>query len=206
MAKLGRPKAYYPFRNRDKTYKRYKKLYFKKARSKFKKEWKRMSNEDKQEYIEAGLNPKRPTQKVLQNFMEDDLLSKTDFAEDYRNYKRDLIDEGKETSDPIQYIVQDQAYKCSYKQYLGFKKAVETEDFYGITGLDLRKVKKEEFMTGRWQDQAFFDALDKFYWEMKAQAEAEGKTGKVAVREARNKVAELAFGRDENAAFWGDSK
>lgn len=205
MAKLGRPKAYYPFRNKEKTYKRYKRIYFEIARKKFNRAYKKMSIDEKQELIERGVNPKRPTQKVLQTFMDDKLENKTDFAEDYRNYKRDLVFEGKDTADPIRYMVQDQAYKYSYKQYLGFKKAVKTEDFYGITGLDLTKIKKEEFMEGNWQDLAFFDALDKYYWEMKAQARAEGKVGKDISRYARNKVAELAFGRDENADFWGDS-
>lgn len=204
-SKRGRPKASpYRYRNFDKTYRRYKREYFKAARRRFK-SWKRKLTESEMEEFDV---PTHPTNAYLEGFMKDTLESRADFRTDYLDYKKDLISEGKETADPIQYIVADQTYEFSRKQYSGFKKAVKQSEFEELTGMDLSKVSREEFLTGEWRNEDFFKAADKYYWEMKQQALAAGKSEKAAWMEAQAKVSALFFGRvdEDGNYYYGDSK
>ena len=197
MARRGRPKAAgYKFKNVDKTYRRYLKVYYNKAKTKWNKLHHRKGNAKLPKYVNKN---------ALKNTMYDKPLTKSQFRVDYKNYKRELVEEGK-SSDPIQYIVSDQAYEYSYKQYKGFKSAVKKQEFKDLTGMNLENVSELEFRTGQFKDTEYYRAADAYYHAMKKEAEDLGFKGKEVSRYAHNKVGEMFFDRDETLAFWEDSK
>lgn len=183
MARRGRPKERYRFRNFDRTYRRYVRDYYRAARRKYNRLHGRKS---------TARFPSTVSKQDLQDVMYDKLESRADFRTDYKNYKRELLEE-ESSADPVQYIVSNQTYEFSYKQYRGFKRAVKEAKFKEITGLDLEGVNEISFRSGEWRDDKFYEAARKYYHEMKAEAESLGKQGKNIWQYASEEVSKLFF-------------
>lgn len=206
MAKRGRPVEKYKFRNFEKTYRRYKRDYYRAARKK----WNRVHGKKASARI-----PKGVTKNDLESVMYDkQLLSRADLRAEYKAYKRDLVAEDS-TADPIQYIVSNQTYEGSRRQYQGFKKAVKSKEFQeladenkALKDLHLETVSEFEFRSGEWRSKDdFYKAIDSYYWAMKKEAEEKGYTDeKSKWRYAKQRVSELFFNRERDTdLYWGDS-
>lgn len=191
MANRGRPRAKYKFKNFEKTYRRYKRDYYRAARKKWNKLHGKKANARLPSYVNKS---------ALENTMYDKPLTRTQLRLDYRTYKKELIEEDK-TTDPIRQIVSDQTYELSYKQYKSFRKAVRSEDFkpiaekYNLKGLE--KVTEFEFRTEMWKSKEYYQAIKDYYRAMKKEAEEMGKAGKDVWLYAQEETNDL---------FWGDSK
>lgn len=190
---MARKSIYSDFRNFNKTYSVYKRNYYRKARQIYK----------KQHGLKAKSRlPKSVTKADLRNVMRDDeILSRRDFAETYRSYKRDLL-ENDSSADPTQYIVRDQAYEFSAKQYRGFKKAVATAGFDEEYARELENISMMEFMTGEWRTEEFFDRVKMAYQQAKIKAQQEGRTDKDIWLYAQKEVANLYFGSEPSKRGW----
>ena len=177
---MARRKKYSDFRNFDKTYARYKRDYFRKARQIYK---------HRMGLPARSRLPKSVAKEDLKAEMRDTLLRREDFATAYRAYKRDLIKEDS-TADPTQYIVNNQAYEYSRKQYLGYKRAVEELE------LDLPKVNYQDFMTGKWKSEEYYKLVKEQYHEIKSYLESQGYTGKELTLEIQSQIGSLYFGSE----------
>ena len=95
----------------NKTYKTYRKRYYEKKR-----------------YFDK-LNRKNLREGKEERYhMREEVMSKSDFYSIYNAYKQDLKDEGIKNPNVVQYIVSDQAYKYSRKQFQGMKRALNDEN------------------------------------------------------------------------------
>ena len=192
MANRGRPRAKYKFKNFEKTYRRYKRDYYRAARKK----WNKLHGKKANARLPSYVN-----KRALENTMYDKPLTRTQLRLDYRTYKKELIEEDK-TTDPIRQIISDQTYELSYKQYKSFRKAVRSEEFKVFAAnneklKNLDKVTEFEFRTEMWKNKDYFDAIKAYYHEMKREAEEMGLSGKEAWLYAQDETHDL---------FWGDSK
>ena len=80
--------------------------------------------------------------------MREEMFSKTTYYANYKDYKRVLEEEGIKNPNVNQYIVADQAYTRSQKQYRGIKKAIK-EDVNVAVALNIPKGFNElNFRTG----------------------------------------------------------
>ena len=142
------------FRSRksfEKTYSRYKRDYYKKA----KQIWKRLHRIPAKQGV-------RVTHKELETMMYDDkVLSKREFAAEYKKVKRDLQAQDS-TADPTQYIVSSQAYEYSEAQYRAFVKAKERDEFAFMRG-----ISREEFRTGSFRTMEFYSKIKEIYRQRK---------------------------------------
>lgn len=188
---MARRKKYADFRNFDKTYNRYVRDYYRKARQLYKH---RMGLSPKSRL------PKSVTKEQLQKEMLGDKydpltgvggnpLSRANFADTYRAVKRDLKKE-ESSADPIQYIVNDQAYEYSRKQYLGYKRATEE------LNLDLPKIDFQDFMLGKWKSEEYFKIVKEQYHEIKEYLESQGYSGKDLTLEIQSQIGSLYFGSE----------
>ena len=200
--KRGRPKIGYKFKNFEKTYRRYVRDYYRAARKKY--------NRTVGRKVNARI-PASVSKEELRSVMYDNqLLSRADFRQDYKNYKHDLENEGS-TSYPIHYIISNQTYESSRKQFLGFKEAVRSAKFkeategYDVSGLE--KISEFKFRSGEWRSDEFYKAAGAYYHAMKEEAKAEGyTTEKEQWLYAKARVSEAFFGRErETDLYWGDS-
>ena len=136
----------------QKTYNRYKRAYFARARQIYKK----LNGIPAKQKV-------RVTQEELKEYMYDnELLTKREFASTYKDIKSQL-EKLDSSSDPTQYIVSQQAYKYSKAQYEAFTKVVrENEDFSFLRGMSM-----QEFRTGSFRSKEFYDKLKELYSQKK---------------------------------------
>ena len=206
MAKRGRPVEKYKFRNFEKTYRIYKREYYRAARKK----WNRLNGRKSNARI-----PSSVSKEELRTVMADhNLLGRADFRADYKEAKKRLI-EADSSMSPVKAIVSLQTYDISRKQYQGFREAVKSREFQELAAnnkklkdANLEKVGEFEFRSGKWADSdAFFKAADAYYWAMKEEALKKGyKDEKSQWRYAKQRVSEMFFNRDKDQElYWGDS-
>lgn len=181
-------KKWVGFKNFDKTYKRYVRDYYRKAR---------MIYRRKHGYKANSRLPSSVTKEDLRKVMKDKtVLPRATFAEYYKSYKRDLISDDS-TSDPTQYIVSHQAYEFTTEQYKGFKKALSERNQNDKFIQDLEGIKLYEFRTGAWRTEQFFESADAYYWRMKEEGAEMGITdSKELWMYAKKQVAMLYFGSE----------
>ena len=141
------------------TYRRYVREYYKKARQIRKK-------------LSIGISRGRGrvSNAELRGYMYDDeLLSKREFASEYRKAKEQL--EAKDSSaDPTQYIVNSQAYKYSEAQYRAFMKAAKENDDLSM----FRGMSREEFRSSEIRTEEFKQALSDIYRNLKDEYASKG--------------------------------
>ena len=175
----------YQFKTFTKTYNRYVRDYYRRARQIYKHE----------NGLPARSRLHGVSKETLRSYMKDnEVLNRTDFREYYRSYKKELADEGL-TTDPVQQIVSDQAYEYSYKQYKGFKIAVKKEGFEKKVK-DIEKISLQDFRRGKWKTKEFFDAAKDYYKEMLEQGREKGLADKELWMYAKEEVSNLFFGSE----------
>ena len=179
MAK--RRTIYSGFRDFKKTYQRYVRDYYRKARSLYR----------RKHHLKTARGISKAEIKTA--MYDEDLLPRKELATQYKEYKRILKEQGS-TSDPIQYIISKQAYQFSEKQYRGFREAVEEAVYYDPDFASFRNITQEEFRTGEFRTDEFFDMVKDYYHQKLLEGEAEGKTGKDLWLFAQEETARLYFG------------
>lgn len=200
MAKRRRSK-YSGFKNFEKTYQRYVRDYYRKARKLYIKEKSKDPDVDLVKrgrglYIKTDDKEIKVTKKMMRTAMADQkVLPREKFAEYYKSTKKEL-EEQESTSDPTQYLVAKAAYRFSIEQYRGFKKAMKESYFEEATGVEIDKITLEEFRTGKWQTEEFFESVKAYYHEVKAEGEALGLEGKELTQFVTREVASLYFGSE----------
>ena len=195
---MARRKKYSDFRNFDKTYNRYVKLYYQKARQIYK--------------YENGLPsrsrlPKTVTKKVLNSYMKGDPydpiynpsggkpMTRMNLANTYRSLRDEKIEKGT-TEDIVQHIVNKQAFQFSRKQYVGYSSAIDELD------LDIKKAKYMDFMIGRWNQDDYFKIVKERYHEIKDFFASKGYTGKELTDEVTRNIGELYFDSTPRKERW----
>lgn len=129
---MARKKIYTDRFNR--SYKAYRKRYFSQQRKFEKRNRKeRLKGSDKR-YI-----------------MREDVMTKADYYVAYRAYKEDLQERGIKNPNVNQYIVADQAYERSQKQYRALK--ARGEELQREVGIDVSKMTEIDFRTGRYNEE-----------------------------------------------------
>ena len=164
----------------NRAYARYRKTYFAMA----KKNYKKLTGIPAKQKV-------RVSQETLKDYMYDPtVLSKRQFAKEYKA-KREQLAELESTSDPIHYIVRDQAYKFSEAQYRTFSKLTkETEEFK-----EFRGITREEFRMGGLRSEQYKDLLSRTYQDLKEKYRQMGK--------AESELADLAHREMQDLYFNG---
>lgn len=152
----------------NKVYKTYRKRYFSKKR-----QFEKLNREN----IRKG--------EEIRYQMRDKVMTKSDFFSTYKAYKEELRKEGIKNPNVVQYIVSDQAYSRSRKQFRALK-AHQTE-LREELGLDISKLKELEFRTGN--EDIDWDILKKEYYYLK------DEYGMTAAQ-AKSEIAYLYFGSE----------
>lgn len=181
MAK--RRTRYSGFRDFKKTYQRYVRDYYRKARSLYR----------RKHHLKTARGISKAEIKTA--MYDENLLNRRDFAAAYKDYKR-ILKEQESTSDPTQYIISKQAYQFSEKQYRGFREAVEEAVYYDPELASFRNITQEEFRTGEFQTEEFFDMAKNYYHQKLLEGKAEGKSGKELWQYASEETARLYFGSE----------
>lgn len=136
----------------NKTYKTYRKRYFKKKRQ-FQKLNRKLIRKGE---LEEGESRYR---------MREGVMTKRDFYSVYQAYKDELKDEGIKNPNVVQYIVSDQAYSRSRKQFRGLK--ARQEELASEVGIDISEIKEIDFRTGNFEID--WDALRNEYHYLRDQ-------------------------------------
>lgn len=115
----------------NKTYKTYRKRYFQKKR-----QFEKLNRKNMRKGIEKRY------------YMREEVMSKSDFYSVYGGYKEMLADEGIKNPNIVQYIVSDQAYIYSRKQYRGLKASFKKDLELGKLAMD-EDFSEIDFRTGQ---------------------------------------------------------
>ena len=150
----------------NESYKAYRKAYFKKVRQ-FEK-----------------LNRKAERQGSIKRYlMRSDVLKKADYYAARKAFKRELADEGIKNPNINQYIVSDQAYSYSRKQFRGLKS--RQDELKSEVGLDISGIKEIDFRTGNYEID--WDNLRNEYWRLRDEYN-------MSPEAARKEISSLYFG------------
>lgn len=136
----------------NKTYKTYRKRYFEKKRQ-FQKLNRALIRKGELDEGESRYK------------MREGVMSKSDFYANYDAYKQELRDEGIKNPNVVQYIVSDQAYSRSRKQFRGIK--ARQSELASEIGIDVSGIKEIDFRTGNFDID--WDALRREYHYLKEQ-------------------------------------
>lgn len=150
----------------NKSYKAYRKAYFKKVRQ--------------FEKLNRKAERRGSTKRYL---MRSDVLKKADYYAARKAFKRELADEGIKNPNINQYIVSDQAYSHSRAQFRGLKS--RQEELRQEVGLDISGMTEIDFRTGNYQFD--WDNLRSEYWRLRDEY---GLTPEAA----RHEISSLYFG------------
>jgi len=200
MAKRRRSK-YSGFKNFEKTYQRYVREYYRKARKLYIMEKKRdpsteLIKRGRGLYLKTKYKDIKVTKGMLREVMYDkDVLPRAEFASAYIDKKKEFAEKGI-TTDPLQSIVSEAAYKFSIKQYRGFRESVEEAVYYDPEFATFRSVTQEEFRTGHWEKERFFDMVKDYYYQKKKEGYDRGLRDKELWLYARDAVANQYFGSE----------
>ena len=115
--------------------------------------------------------------------MREDVLNKADYYAAYRAYKLELQERGIKNPNVNQYIVSDQAYERSRKQYRALMS--HKEELLTEVGLDVSGISEIDFRTGRIQIDR--DSISKHYWYLRDELG-------FSIQEAHDEVSLLYFG------------
>lgn len=131
----------------NQSYKNYRKRYFAKRRQFEKLNRKAIRKGEDRRYL-----------------MREDVLTKAEYYVYRRAYKEELESRGIKNPNINQYIVSDQAYERSRKQYRALK--AREEELRSEVGLDLSGISEMEFRKGFW-DEKLDEALKADYYYMR---------------------------------------